>query len=298
MKYMTACEAAEKWAVSVRTVREYCASGRIIGAFITPNGWLLPENSSKPERRPRAKKLPVTLLERLKAEKEAGLSGGIYHRIQIDMTYNSNHIEGSTLTHEQTRHIFETHTFLPESGAINTDDIAETVNHFRCIDLVIDMANYQLSESLIKQLHGLLKSGTSDSRQTWFVVGDYKRYENEVGGHMTAKPGQVKEKMRALINEYNSSKKKTLEEIIEFHWKFEEIHPFQDGNGRVGRLIMFKECLKNGITPFIIDEERKLFYYRGLHEWKNEKGYLIDTCLSAQDAFKAVLTSFGIGYSD
>ena len=234
----------------------------------------------------------------LKEQKASKYSGGIYHKIQIDLTYNSNHIEGSRLSHDQTRYIFETNTIGIQNETINVDDIVETANHFKCIDLIIDLANYPLSESLIKQLHLILKSGTSDSRKSWFAVGDYKRIENEVGGMPTTKPENVCKELKALLKSYNNIKQKSLKEIIEFHYEFEKIHPFQDGNGRVGRLIMFKECLRNGITPFIIEDDLKEFYYRGLKEWKNEQGYLVDTCLTAQDRFKTYLDYFCIEYKD
>ncbi|MCH5212729.1 MAG: Fic family protein [Oscillospiraceae bacterium] len=238
-----------------------------------------------------------TLSERLRAEKKATVPGGIYHKIQIELTYNSNHIEGSKLTHDQTRYIFETNTIGIENGAINVDDIIETANHFRCIDMVIDNAAYELTEKFIKELHLILKSGTSDSRKEWFNTGEYKKLPNEVGGRPTAAPETVPEKMKDLLKTYNKKTEHTLEEIIDFHYRFEAIHPFQDGNGRMGRLIMFKECLKNNIVPFIIDDNLKLFYYRGLSEWNNERGYLMDTCLSAQDTFKQYLDYFKVDYN-
>ncbi len=238
------------------------------------------------------------LLERLKAEKKSSVSGGIYHKIQIELTYNSNHIEGSKLTHDQTRYIFETNTIGAENDALNVDDIIETANHFKCIDMIIDNAKYKLTEKFIKQLHSTLKSGTSASRKDWFNVGEYKKLPNEVGGKETAKPEDTADKIKELLKGYNKKDKHTLEEIIDFHYRFETIHPFQDGNGRVGRLIMFKECLKNNIVPFIIDEELKMFYYRGLSEWNNEKGYLTDTCLAAQDKFKKYLEYFKVPYEE
>lgn len=224
------------------------------------------------------------------------LKGGIYHKTQIDLTYNSNHIEGSRLTHEQTRHIFETNTIGMTEGAMNVDDIVETVNHFRCIDLIIDTTEERLTEQYAKQLHGLLKSGTSDSRKEWFAVGEYKRLPNEVGGNETCLPEDVHQQMESLLAAYNSKEQKTLEDILDFHVRFERIHPFQDGNGRVGRLIMFKECLANNIVPFIITDELKLFYYRGLQEWGHINGYLTDTCLTAQDQYKTVLDYYRINY--
>ena len=294
MRYIGVREAAEKWNVSERSVRNYCSAGRIIGAALEGKTWKIPETAEKPGRKKRRGKIETDLLTRLEQEKEAGVPGGIYHRIQIELTYNSNHIEGSRLTHDQTRRIFETNTIGAADGDINVDDIVETANHFRCIDLIIDSANYALSEAFIKQLHLVLKTGTSDSRKTWFAVGDYKRLENEVGGKETAKPDEVGSAMKTLLKKYNLAKGKSLEGIIEFHYEFEKIHPFQDGNGRIGRLIMFKECLRNGIVPFIIEDGIKEYYYRGLKEWKNERGYLLDTCLTAQDRFKEYLNYFGL----
>lgn len=298
MKYISVAQASKKWNVSERSVRNYCAEGRISGAVIDSKVWKIPEEAEKPKRKKRAGKIPTDLLTRLKLEKESGIPGGIYHKVQIELTYNSNHIEGSRLTHDQTRYIFETNTIGIQDEIVNVDDIVETSNHFRCIDQIIDLANYRLSESFIKQLHMILKTGTSDSRKAWFAVGDYKRFENEVGGNPTTKPDDVKYAMKELLKKYNRNKSKTLKEIIEFHYEFEKIHPFQDGNGRVGRLIMFKECLRNGITPFIIEDDIKEFYYRGLKEWRNEQGYLIDTCLAAQDRFKAYMDYFGLKYND
>ena len=238
-----------------------------------------------------------TLLDVLREQKAMKMKGSIYHKTQIDLTYNSNHIEGSRLTHEQTRYIFETNTVgVTADEAVNVNDIVETVNHFRCIDLIIDKAEESLTEELIKQLHGILKTGTSDSRKEWFAVGDYKRLPNEVGGEQTCEPEQVEVSMQRLLEWYNTKPQHTLEDILDLHVRFEKIHPFQDGNGRVGRLIMFKECLHSGIVPFIITDELKLFYYRGLREWGHIDGYLTDTCLTAQDQYKAALDYFRIKY--
>ena len=239
-----------------------------------------------------------TLLNALREEKAGQIKGGIYHKVQVELTYNSNHIEGSRLTHDQTRYIYETNTIGMENGVLNVDDIVETANHFQCIDLVIDNAEQPLTEDFIKLLHRTLKNGTSDSRKDWFAVGEYKKLPNEVGGRSTASPEEVAQKCRELLKQYAKPGKKTLKDLVEFHDQFECIHPFQDGNGRVGRLILFKECLRYDIVPFIIDEELKLFYYRGLHEWKTEPGYLMDTCLAAQDKFKAYLDYFRISYQD
>lgn len=298
MRYQKVTEIAAAWGISERSVRKYCAEGKIIGAVLDGKTWKIPENAVKPARKKRTGKRNSDLLTRLRREKESAIPGGIYHKIQIELTYNSNRMEGSRLSHDQTRYIFETNTIGVQDKTVNVDDVVETVNHFRCIDLMIELANYRLSESLIKQLHGILKSGTSDSRKAWFAVGDYKRLENEVGGNPTAKPENVAKEIKQLLKKYNAEKNKTIYEIIEFHYEFEKIHPFQDGNGRVGRLIMFKECLRNGITPFIIEDDMKEYYYRGLKEWKTESGYLTDTCLAAQDRFKEYMDYFGLKYSD
>lgn len=296
MKYISVAEAAKKWGISERSVRGYCADGRIEGAFLTGKTWNIPESAEKPDRANKRSDTPKTLLDMLKAEKAAKLHGGIYHKVQIDLTYNSNHIEGSRLTHDQTRYIFETNTIGISEGTVKVDDVVETANHFKCVDMIIDAANYAPSETLIKQLHAVLKSGTSDSRIDWFSVGDYKKIPNEVGGMDTTAPEDVASEMKKLLADYNAIPTKTLDDLLEFHYRFERIHPFQDGNGRVGRLLLFKECLRNNIVPFIIEDDIKMFYYRGLKEWKNERGYLRDTCLSAQDKFKKYLDYFRIPY--
>ena len=297
MKYLSVAEAARRWNISERSVRNYCAKGRIPDAFLTGKTWNIPETATKPDRINKHIVQPKDLLSILKAEKAAKLHGGIYHKIQIDLTYNSNHIEGSQLTHDQTRYIFETNT-IGMTEAIRVDDIVETANHFKCIDMVIDSASYALSESFIKQLHAVLKNGTSDSRLDWFAVGEYKKIPNEVGGKDTTAPEEVAKEMKALLADYHQTKQKSLEDLLDFHYRFEIIHPFQDGNGRVGRLILFKECLRNDIVPFIITDDLKMFYYRGLKNWRDERGYLRDTCLTAQDRFKAVLDYYLIPYSD
>ena len=294
--YMSVNQAAEKWGISDRRVRTLCSEGRIPGVIREGRGWKIPEDAEKPERSAKKKEHPMTLLDTLREEKAGKCSGGIYHKTQIDLTYNSNHIEGSRLTHEQTRYIFDTNTISGGNEVLNVDDVIETTNHFRCIDMIIDHAKAVLTEKFIKELHMTLKSGTSDSRKDWFAVGDYKKLPNEVGGMETALPEEVDNKMKALLTEYKAKEGKTLEDILDFHVKFERIHPFQDGNGRVGRLIMFKECLKYNIVPFIIEDSLKMFYYRGLKEWDNEKGYLTDTCLTAQDRYKAYLDYFRISY--
>ena len=295
MKYISVTEFAAKYGISERTARNYCSLGKIEGATLVGKTWNIPADAELPGRKPRQRKA-MPLLVVLRQEKEAKLKGSIYHKTQIDLTYSSNHIEGSRLTHDQTRYIFETNTIGIEGESIRVDDIIETTNHFRCIDLIIDRAEERLTESLIKELHLILKSGTSDSRKDWFTVGDYKRLPNEVGGNETTAPEDVHREMQALLKEYNGKKQKSFEDIIDLHQRFESIHPFQDGNGRVGRLVMFKECLANGYVPFIITEELKVFYYRGLREWNNIRGYLLDTCLAAQDNYKAVLDYFKIRY--
>ena len=296
MRYLSVTEIAKKWNVSERSVRNYCAQGRVTGAFLTGKTWNIPENAEKPERSNKKKEQPVTLLDILQEQKASKYSGGIYHKTQIDLTYNSNHIEGSRLTHDQTRYIFETNTISVENEVLNVDDVIETANHFRCIDMIIDNAKAALTEKFIKELHLILKTGTSYSRKEWFVVGDYKNMPNEVGGMEIALPEEVADKMKALLKEYNGKEEKTFEDVLDFHVKFEKIHPFQDGNGRGGRLVLFKECLKYNIVPFIIEDDLKMFYYRGLKEWNNEKGYLTDTCLTAQDKYKAYLDYFSIEY--
>lgn len=296
MRYISVGEMAKKWNMSERSVRNYCTQGRVQGAFLKGKTWNIPENAEKPERLNKKRESQITLLDILQDQKKNKYSGGIYHKTQIDLTYNSNHIEGSRLTYDQTRYIFETNTIGVENEVLNVNDIIETVNHFRCVDVVIDNAKATLTEKFIKELHLILKTGTSDAGKAWFAVGDYKKLPNEVGVMETALPEEVNDKMKRLLSEYNSKKVKTLEDILEFHVRFERIHPFQDGNGRVGRLIMFKECLKYNIVPFIIDEDLKIFYYRGLKEWNQERGYLIDTCLAAQDKYKAYLDYFRIDY--
>ena len=285
MDYTSVRETAEKWGITERVVRGYCADGRIEGAYLKGKTWNIPENAEKPARKERQRLIPADLLGRLRLEKEQRISGGIYHKIQIEMTYNSNHMEGSRLTHEQTRYIFETNTVGVTDGDVRVDDIIETVNHFRCIDAVIGWAERPLSENMLKQLHRMLKTETADSRKKWFAVGEYKRVVNEVGGLPTVSPREVPARMKALMADYRSLHK-------EFHYRFERIHPFQDGNGRIGRLILLKECLKNGIVPFIIEDEMKWYYYRGLREWEKERGFLRETCLAAQDRFRAWMEYF------
>lgn len=233
------------------------------------------------------------LLQTLRDEKSIRLSGGLYHELQVRLTYNSNHIEGSQLSEDQTRLIFETNTLDADSG-LPVDDIIETANHFRGIDFVIDRAEQPLNEEIIKELHRILKQGTTESSLEWFAIGDYKRRPNMVGGRETAKPQDVARQMKQLLLRYESLNRVEFDDIVEFHYQFELIHPFQDGNGRVGRLIALKECLRHGIVPFIIEDSKKLFYYRGLSQWENEKGYLRETCLDGQDTFIKLMSQFGM----
>ncbi len=293
MGLISVSQFAQQHELPERTVRNWCATGKIAGAVLVGKTWNIPADAPLPRK---GKQKASPLLKRLREEKEGKISGGIYHRTQIDLTYNSNHIEGSRLTHEQTQFIFETNTIGIRDESINVDDIIETTNHFRCIDLIIDRAEEKLSEPFIKEIHRILKTGTSDISKSWFNVGDYKKLPNEVGGNTTCPPEEVHARMKALLSSYNTKVPKSLEDIIDLHQKFEAIHPFQDGNGRVGRLVMFKECLANGIVPFIITEDLKLFYYRGLREWGHVNDYLTDTCLTAQDNYKALLDYFKIQY--
>lgn len=291
MEFISVSQFAEKYGISERTARNYCAVGKIDGAFLTGKTWNIPADAVLPQK----KKLKISpLLNRLRQEKESGLKGGIYHRTQIDLTYNSNHIEGSRLTKEQTRYIFETNTLGITAENTRIDDILETVNHFRCIDYIIVHATEKITEPHVKQLHSILKNNTSDSQKSWFAVGDYKRLANEVGGEETVQPHDVHKRMKTLLAEYNANKHVTFDDIFDFHVQFERIHPFQDGNGRVGRLLIFWQCLQSGIVPFIITEELRMFYYRGLQNWGRINGYLHDTCLTAQDEYKRVMEYFKI----
>ena len=295
MEYISVSQFAEKYSISERTARNYCATGKIEGAFLTGKTWNIPADADLPRR---SKRKVSPLLAALREQKEMRMKGGIYHRVQIDLTYNSNHIEGSRLTKEQTRYIFETNTLGITSENTRIDDIVETVNHFRCIDYVIDHATDKITETHIKQLHLILKTNTSDSQKPWFAVGDYKRLANAVGEEETAQPKEVHKKMKALLATYHAIKIIQFDDILDFHVRFERIHPFQDGNGRVGRLIMFWQCLRSNIVPFIITDDLRLFYYRGIQNWGNINGYLRDTCLTAQDNFKGVLDYYRIRYKE
>ena len=293
MEYISVSQFAEKYSISERTARNYCSTGKIEGAFLTGKTWNIPADAELPRR---SKRKMSPLLAALREQKEMRMKGGIYHRIQIDLTYNSNHIEGSRLTKEQTRYIFETNTLGITSENTRIDDIMETVNHFRCIDYVIDHATDKITEAHIKQLHLMLKTNTSDNHKPWFAVGDYKHLANTVGEEETAQPEEVHKKMKALLATYHAIRKTQFDDILDFHVRFERIHPFQDGNGRIGRLIMFWQCLQSNIVPFIITDDLRLFYYRGIQNWGNINGYLRDTCLTAQDNFKGILDYYRISY--
>ena len=293
MEYISVSQFAEKYDISERTARNYCATGKIEGAFLTGKTWNIPADAMLPKR---SKKKVSPLLAALREQKEMRMKGGIYHRTQIDLTYNSNHLEGSRLTKEQTRYIFETNTIGITTENTRIDDIMETVNHFRCIDYVIDHATEKITETHIKQLHLILKTNTSDSQKSWFAVGDYKRLANAIGEEETVQPEEVHKKMKALLAAYHAIKKIQFDDILDFHVNFERIHPFQDGNGRVGRLIMFWQCLQSNIVPFIITDDLRLFYYRGIQNWGKINGYLRDTCLTAQDNFKGLLDYYRIRY--
>ena len=291
MRLVSEEEYAANHGLTVQTVRDYCAEGKLPGAVQEGEMWRIPADAPLPDE---VKHSPLLLA--LREQMESNMRGGIYHRTQIDLTYNSNHIEGSRLSKEQTRYIYETNTIGVTDEAVSVDDIIETTNHFRCIDFVIEHAEEPLTEEMIKRLHALLKAGTSDADRPWFAVGEYKRLPNEVGGKETAAPEDVPAAMRALLQEYTGKRRVSLEEILDFHYRLEMIHPFQDGNGRVGRLIIFKECLAHHIVPFIITEELKMYYYRGLDRWEEVRGYLLDTCLTAQDRYRTILDYFRITY--
>ena len=284
-------EYAANHGLTVQAVRGYCAEGKLPGAEQEGEMWRIPADAPLP-----AETEHSPLLVALREQMESKMRGGIYHRTQIDLTYNSNHIEGSRLSKEQTRYIYETNTIGVTDEAVSVDDIIETTNHFRCIDFVIEHAEEPLTEEMIKRLHALLKAGTSDADRPWFAVGEYKLLPNEVGGKETTAPEDVPSAMRALLQEYAGKRQVSLEEILNFHYRMEMTHPFRDGNGRVGRLIIFKECLAHHIVPFIITEELKMYYYRGLDRWEEVRGYLLDTCLTAQDRYRAILDYFRITY--
>lgn len=297
MPFISTEEAAKRWGVSERSVRNYCAQGRVPGAFLTGKTWSVPEGARKPARLNGVQRPLPPLLRRLREEKDLKAKGGIYHKIQVEMTYNSNRIEGSCLSLEQTRLIFETATVGADGDSIRVDDIVEAANHFRAIDFVIDNALEPLTAGMLKEMHRILKAGTTDADKGWFNVGEYKMLPNEVGGRKTTAPEDVPDAMAELLDGYAASGTHTLEDIVSFHVGFERIHPFQDGNGRVGRLVMLKECLANGVVPFVIEDDMKAYYYRGLAEWDAERGYLAGTCLAAQDRFKEALDYFRIEWA-
>ncbi len=288
-KELTKTALTEKLGISSRTIAKISRGEKIANHVLAKIATYL---DCKPEELCRSITDNV-LLQTLRDEKSIRMSGGLYHELQVRMTYNSNHIEGSKLSEDQTRLIFETNTIDVGDG-IPVDDIIETVNHFRAIDYVIDNAEEPLTESIIKNLHRILKQSTKDSTLAWFAVGDYKKRANVVGGKETTKPQDVPAKMQTLLSEYEELHHVSINDIIHFHYEFEHIHPFQDGNGRVGRLIALKECLRFRIVPFIIEDSKKMFYYRGLSEWETDKGYLTDTCLDGQDTFKKLMAMFNI----
>ena len=290
MGFLSAAEIAELWGISERSVRNYCATGRVPGAFLVGKTWNIPADAVKPSRKNAKASSTSPLLSRLIEEKTSTIKGGIYHKLQVELTYNSNHIEGSKLSLDQTIGV--------EENPVHIDDIVETQNHFRAIDYVIDHAKDPLTEVIIKELHRILKTGTTDSAKDWFAVGGYKHLPNEVGGRETTLPENVAKEIKLLLKAYNSNSSHSFEDIVDYHVRFERIHPFQDGNGRVGRLIMLKECLAYDVVPFVISDDMKSFYYRGLSKWDKENGYLLDTCLTAQDRFKATLDYFRIPYGD
>ena len=293
MKYMSVAEAARKWGLTPRSIQLHCQRGNIPGVTMLGKSWQIPADAARPPRKPRAKGLPRSILEALKAEKRGRIPGGLYHRLQIDFTYNTNHIEGSRLTREQTRWIFETQTLGEIAGDVPVDDVVETAKHFRCIDIVIETAGAALTERYVKNLHAQLKSGTTDSRKEWFEVGGYKRLDNVVGDMETCPAKDVPCAMAELLAWWKNAEK-TFENLLDLHVRFEQIHPFQDGNGRVGRLILLKECLKHGITPFIIADDMRRFYYLGLREWRQgSRSRLLDTCRAGQDVVIAGLKHFG-----
>ena len=233
------------------------------------------------------------LADKLVEEKKNRFHGGLYHKTQVNLAYNSNRIEGSRITEEQTRYIFETRTIgFKDEEAVPIDDIIETANHFVAFDYLLDTLSQILSAEIIKEFHRILKSGTADALKSWFALGNWKKLPNELGGTETTQPENIDSEIRQLNEWYINMGKAPFETIIEYHYRFEKIHPFQDGNGRVGRLIMFRECLKHNVVPFIIDETHKQFYYRGLKEFERVPDYLLDTCRSAQDTYKQWINYF------
>lgn len=296
MNFCSVQEMAKKWGISERSIRNQCAAGRVDGAVLMGRTWKIPADAEKPQCCRKGERCRTPLLERLQQEQAARQTGGMYQYLQIELTYHSNRIEGSGLTQRQVRSICDTNSIGITEEPVAVDDVIEAVNHFQCIDRIIQRASEPLTEEFILELHKILKTGTSDSRLDWFAVGAYKKVSNEVGGRDTTPPQEAPGAMEQLLIEYHSNREKQLEDLIDFHVRFEHIHPFQDGNGRVGRLILFKECLRYGVVPFVIQDDLKMFYYRGLSQWGRENGYLLDTCLAAQDRFKKYLQYFGIPF--
>ena len=294
--YLSTSEAAELWGVSERSVRNYCALGRVPGAIRAGRSWLVPADMQKPPRENGREPQESALLKRLREERDAHVKGGIYHKLQVEFTYSSNHMEGSRLTLDQTRLIFDTATVRADGEVLRIDDVFEAANHFRCIDYCLEVAREPLSESVIKEFHRLLKQSTSDAALDWFAVGEYKRVPNEVGGHGTTAPQDVSQAMKSLLRRYDPRARHELRDLLAFHVDFERIHPFQDGNGRVGRLVLLKESLREGMVPPIITADMHWYYNRGIVQWGHEDGYLTDTILAAQDRVVSWLDYFGIPY--
>ncbi len=290
--YLSVEEIAQKWGKTPRNVRIHCQKGHVLGAKLVQGRWLIPCDAPDPAHKTRRKQRATSVWAILKSEMRSQMKGGLYHRLQIDFAFNSNHMEGSTLTHEQTKWIFETQTIGVLDAQTAVDDIVETRNHFRCLDMILETAGAALTETYIKRLHAQLKSGTGDAMKSWFAVGDYKKLDNVVGESETCPVAEVPMRMRQLLRDYAATPK-TLESILDFHVQFEAIHPFQDGNGRIGRLILLKECLKAGVMPFVVAESLRQFYYLGLKEWReNRRMRLLDVCATGQDIFAACLTSY------
>ena len=298
MKYCSVLEIAQKWGVSGRSVRGYCAEGRIEGAFLTGKTWNIPENAEKPDRINKHTDTPKTLLEALRKEKNARQTGGIYQKIQVDLTYHSNKIENRHLTRNQIRQLFETNTLDTSEGEVSVDEIIEATNHFKCIDMIIDSANHAPSETFIKQLHTVLKGGSPRSCSAKTLSGIYKTEPNTAGSQKTVAPRYVGSEMKKLLAKYNSIENKDLETLLTFHYCFELIHPFPDKNGQIGRLLLFKECLRNNIVPFIIEEDIRMLYFRGLKEWQNEPDVLRNIIVFAQGKFKKEMDSFRVPYGE
>lgn len=298
MAYLSSKNTARKRKTSGHRVRNSCKKLPIASTFLFDNTWSIPDNTVSPSIKDTCKVAPQTLKVVLRKEQAHAVKDGIYHKIQIEFTYNSNHIEESRITHDETRYLYEMNKIGIENKSLNVDNIIETVNHFRCIDYIIEKSDNIVTEKMLKDLHMILKTGTSYTRNPWFVVGNYKKHPNEVNDLETTQPKDVRKKMKELLNTYKKHDRPSFDTLLDFHVQFERIHPFQNGNGRIGRLILFKECLKNKIVPFIITDADKPFYYRGLSAWNTEKSYLRDTCLTAQATMKKYFDHFMITYHE